>query len=51
MVRQLAPILIQAICGGKELTRLRPMKILGRENAIHHFHAKDTSIDQAKYEP
>ncbi|MCS0542607.1 sugar phosphate isomerase/epimerase, partial [Aeromonas veronii] len=23
------------------------IKILGRENAIHHFHAKDTTIDQA----
>ena len=22
------------------------IKILGRENAIHHFHAKDTIIDQ-----
>ena len=22
------------------------IKILGKENAIHHFHAKDTFIDQ-----
>lgn len=26
---------------------IEAIKILGRENAIHHFHAKDTIIDQA----
>ena len=40
-----APTWIRAICGGKELILYKLFIFLAVPGAIHHFHAKDTSID------